>query len=337
MKRRLLFLMLTGCAPAPSMDPVPVAVAPAASAPTVPAAPPVRWREVDSMDVAAFNRDVEPGKLTLDVGVYFPANLDPGFEKVTLDRVLESLRAAKEIYEPTGVQLRLLWVKTGDVDPRFFAIQSSEVPGVPNTGYVNMYEHMRRNPAALTQEALEAFESIVEPDPDNARTVYLVVLQDVFYPFLEVDEGRNWMMKSVRTGGLSFPTYSHGSAILGRHRGVITLSNLARPDRFRRTIAHEIGHKVINVSHEYNETNPDHEVYAEGGLMVYGSGEEIPSGEAGRWHVERLRLSPFLYVLNGDGSRTWNAEYEEGGHYYDPLYGRYVVHFEGTPPIAENW
>ncbi len=331
MKRLLLLTVLT-CACGTDADPE------LNSAPERSVGPEsVEWTEVDSTDVAGFNAGVVPGKLTLDVGVYYPSNLDPSFDKVTLERVMQSLEAAREIYEPTGVQIRLLWVKTGVVEPRFLAIQSSEVPGVPNGGYVNLYEHMRRHPARLTAEAEAAFESIVEPHPENARTVYLVVLQDVFYPFLEVDEGRNWMMKTVRTGGLSFPAYSHVEEIPERLRGVITLSNLARPDRFRRTIAHEIGHKVINVSHEYRETDPEHEVYADGGLMVYGDGEEIPAGEAGRWQLERLRLSPFLYVLNEDGSRTWNRGYEEGGHYYDPLYGDYVVHFEGTPPIAEDW
>ena len=297
----------------------------------------VEWTEVDSIDIEAFNNDLEPGKLTMDVGIYFPSNFDESFEKVTLARMMESLEAAKEIYEPTGVQINLLWVKTGEVDPKYFAIQANEVPGIPNTGYTNLYEHSYRNPARLTEETKEAFESIIEPAPNNNRTIYLVALQDVFYPFLTVSEGRNWMMKTVRTGGLSFPSYSYPGTIPKEHRGVITITNLDRPDRFRRTIAHEIGHKAINVSHEYKDISPQHEVYAEGGLMVYGQGEEILPGEEGRWHVERLQLSPFLYLMNENGTKDWNPDYEENGHYYDPIYGEYVIHFEGVPPIDEDW
>lgn len=297
----------------------------------------VEWSEVDSIDVNEFNSDLEPGKLTMDVGVYFPSNLDESFNKVKLSRMMESLQAAKDIYAPTDVQVNLLWVKTGEIDPSYLSIQANEVPGIPNTEYTNLYEHSYRNPAKLTEETKQAFESIIEPASNNDRTIYLVVLQDVFYPFLTVSEGRNWMMKTVRTGGLSFPTYSYPGTIPRKHRGVITITNLVCSDRFRRTIAHEIGHKAINVSHEYKDISPQHEVYAEGGLMVYGQGEEILYGEEGRWHVERLHLSPFLYRMNEGGNKEWNPDYEENGHYYDPIYGDYVIHFEGVPPIDEDW
>ncbi|MCB0494485.1 MAG: ImmA/IrrE family metallo-endopeptidase, partial [Cyclobacteriaceae bacterium] len=161
--------------------------------------------------------------------------------------------------------------------------------------------------------------------------------QDVFYPFLEVSEGRNWTMKTVRTGGLSFPTYSYVNSIPAPFRGVITITNLQRPDRLRSTVAHEIGHKVMNVSHEYKSTDPGHEIYAEGGLMLYGDGEDIPSGEEGRWHLERLHLSPFIYKLNEQGVKIWNEEYKEGGHYYDPLYGDKVIRFKGKAEIDSDW
>lgn len=92
----------------------------------------------------------------------------------------------------------------------------------------------------------------------------------------------------------------------------------------------------MNVSHEYKDTYPGHEVYADGGLMLYGDGEDISSGVEGRWHLERLLLSPFLYKME-NGKKVWNPDYEEGGHYYDPIYGEKVVRFKGIPPIDPNW
>lgn len=297
----------------------------------------VIWSEVESIDIEDFNKDIEPGKLTVDVGVYYPSNLDPKFDKVPLENVLESIKAAKEIYAPTGVQVNLLWIKTSDIDPSHLSLQSNVIPGIPNTEYTNLYEHLYRHPATLTDETEEAFQSIIEPDSDNSRTIYLTVLQDVFYPFIEVSEGRNWVVKSVRTGGLSFPSYTYHSNIPENLRGIITISNLQRKDRLRGTVAHEIGHKLINVSHEYKETDPGHEVYQDGGLMLYGDGEDIPSGSEGRWHLERLRLSPFLYVLKENGDKDWNPEFKEGGHYYDPIYGNKVIQFESEPPIDTDW
>jgi len=296
----------------------------------------VAWRTVDTIDVAAFNSDLEIGKSTMNVGVYYPSNFDTAFKKVSLSRMMQSLRSAKEIFKPTGVQIHLLWVKTGELNPEYFSIQANEVPGIPETEYTNMYVHGQRHPAKLTEHTQSAFKSIIEPDQENSRTIYLVALQDVFYPFLEVSEGRNWTMKTVRTGGLSFPTYSYVSELPGSFRGIITITNLSRPDRYRKTVAHEIGHKVMNVSHEYKTTNPGHEVFEEGGLMLYGDGEDIPSGKEGRWHLERLYLSPFLYRLK-DGAKIWNEDYKEGGHYYDPIYGDKVIHFPGNAEIDENW
>ena len=299
-------------------------------------AKPVAWKPAESVDLAGFNKDLVPDTPTMDVVIYFPSNFDPAFKKVTLPRMLESLKAAKEIFKPAGVQINLVAVRTGAIDPSFLAIQSNEIPRVPDTEYANTYESMRRHPSELTELARNAFESIIEPHKDNARMIYLVALQDVFFPFLEVAEGRNWTVKMVRTGGLSFPSYSYVN-MPPKLRGVITITNLSRPDRYRRTVAHEIGHKVMNVSHEYKETHPAHEVFAEGGLMLYGKGEDIPSGEAGRWHRERLHMSPYLYRLRSDGSKQWNPDYKEGGHYYDALYGDKVIRFPGQAKIDENW
>ena len=53
-----------------------------------------------------------------------------------------------------------------------------------------------------------------------------------------------------------------------------------------------------------------------------------------RASLARSVMSPYVYVESTDGERTWNADYEENGHYYDPIYGGNVVEF-GVPAIAE--
>ena len=322
----LMFLMATGCTNSSNTfnynaDSTPI----------------VNWSRIDSIDINEINSDLVKGKPTVDIGIYFPSNLDSTFTKVTFNKMIESFFFAKEIFKPTGVQLNLIFAKTGNINSSYLSIQANEVPGIPDTEYVNLYDNSRRHPSIPTNHAINAFRSIIEEDINNSRTIYLVALQDVFYPYLTLAEGRNWMMKTVRTGGLSFPSYSYIDQIPKDLRGIITITNLSREDRYRKTIAHELGHKLINVSHEYNDINPGFEVFAEGGLMLYGSGEDIPAGKDGRWHLERLLLSPYLYKVDERGNKIWNNDYKEAGHYYDPIYDNYVIHFLPEPQINDDW
>ncbi|WP_300395892.1 hypothetical protein [Henriciella sp.] len=291
--------------------------------------PGVEWASVQSVDVQAINADLEPGKPTVDVGLYYPSNLHEGAkEKLPLSGLIEEFRNAKKVFEPTGVQLNLLFVKTGEVDPKHLAIFASKwETDMPSGGYGNMYVQGAVHPTEMSEGAIETFQAIVEPSSDNARTVYLVALQNVYMPYYEdLDGGRNWAPKIVNTSGLSFPSYSYADTIPERIRGVISLTKHDATNKL--TIAHELGHKLMNVSHEYMEVSPQHEIRSDDGLMLYGSGTQIPSGEDGRWHQERLLLSPYLYRTDEAGEKVWNENYQEGGIYYDPIYGEYAVQFD---------
>ena len=290
------------------------------------AAEPVNWTATRNDQVRTINSDIEKGKPTVDVGIYFPSNFDQAFtETYSVDTLLKDFIGAKEVFTVAGIQLNLLWVKSGEIDPKYFEIKANSLDGTtPGGRYANMYIDSRRQNSGLTQETRDAFESIIEVDEQNSRTVYLVVLQDVFMSFFEQVDERTWEPRTIATGGLSFPGYSYQD-MPTRLRGVITVN---KTYEVRSVVAHELGHKLMNVSHEYKNIDPQHEVRAEGGLMLYGAGTDIASGEEGRWHRERLHLSPYVYIESHNGKRTWNRDYEENGHYYDPIYGTHVVNFE---------
>ncbi len=292
----------------------------------------VQWTTVDPEVVRQVNSDIEAGVATADIGIYYPSNLDKAFtDQFSLNDLIEEFVKAKSIFADADVQLNLLWIKTGSIEPSFFEIQANDTARTTPGGlYVNMYLDSRRQQSSLTQEALDAFESIVEAHEDNDRTIFLVVLQSVFMSFYEKLDERTWELRTITTGGLSFPSYSY-QQIPRRLRGVITVN---RSDPLRGIVAHELGHKLINVSHEYKDIDPQHEVRAEGGLMLYGSGTDIPAGKEGRWHKERLHLSPYIYTKSASGVRTWNADYEEGGHYYDPIYSNKVIEFGSIESAA---
>ena len=129
----LLTLVLSCCNP---KEPVVLSPIKTDSQAKIPA---VKWSLEISIDVTAINSDLKPGMPTMDLGIYFPSNLDTAYKRVTLPLLIEGFTSAKEIYTPAGVQLNLLWVKIGNVDPRFFSIQANETPGVPPTEYANLY------------------------------------------------------------------------------------------------------------------------------------------------------------------------------------------------------
>lgn len=289
------------------------------------------WQVNSAVDSVKINDDIRLGEPTVDVGIYYPTNLDESYrEAVPLQGVIAEFKHAKKVFASAGVQLNLLWVKSADVDPKYFSIVASDTQNeMPSDGYANMYVEATRNPGSLTEAALEAFDAIIEDDERNAQTVYLVVMQGVYTSYFDTDDnGRNWTPKLVRTGGLSFPSYIYGDAIPARMRGVITLTR--HDSENYRIIAHELGHKLMNVSHEYMKQSPQHEIVGESGLMLYGAGTDIPSGANGRWHKERLHISPYVYRISEGGERIANPDYIEQGFYYDPLYGDKVVHFEGV-------
>lgn len=278
------------------------------------------WRRVDSVDLESRNAALEQGVPTADVAIHLPSGRDPYHTgKVTLELLLDGFEAARAILGVAGVQLRLADVRTGEVDPALLTVMASEPSDVPEERFVGIYRAAERRPTQPSAGALKAFRAIVPDEPGSDRRLHLVVLQDVFMSFHEATDERTWVQRTISTGGLSFPGYSYGATLPQYLRGVITITDLTRNDRSWKTIAHELGHKLINVSHEHRDTAPAHEIHSEEGLMLYGAGTEIASGHAGRFHRERLHVSPYLYVEQ-DGRRDYNPDYVGDGFYHDPIY-----------------
>ncbi|MGI9610793.1 MAG: hypothetical protein ACR2NL_10925, partial [Acidimicrobiia bacterium] len=211
------------------------------------------WVPVPTVDIDEINGDVVAGEPTVDVAIYYPSNLDvPHHEKVNVGLLEHGFRKAKEIFGVAGVQLKLVAFTTGELDPRLFAIDSTvSSEELPSLRFVNMYKAAERRPSRVSADALEAFEVIVGNAPDSDRIVHLVVLQDVFMTFYEELDFRTWQPKTISTGGLSFPGYMYGSTMPRHLRGVITITDLVKSKDSWKTIAHELGHKLMNVSHEY--------------------------------------------------------------------------------------
>ena len=239
------------------------------------------------VDLESFNADLGDGRATVDIGIFYPANLEPAHRRrVELGTVIDGVLEARRIFGEVGVQLALVSVRTGPVDPALLVVQA-EAPGseLPVGRYANLYEQRRKRPSRLSPAAQGAFETMVGDGPEHDRRIHLVVLEDVFMSFHDRIDDRTWALKTVATRAMSFPGYSYRDTIPRHLRGVISLTDLAMPLSWK-TVAHELGHKLINASHEYRDIDPQHEVYADGGLLLYGTGPTSPpapkAGSTGR-------------------------------------------------------
>ena len=278
------------------------------------------WMDA-GIDLESVNDDVAAGEPTVDVAIYYPNNLDARHsEKVTIPLLEHGFRESKKIFAEAGVQLNLVSFTTGPLDPSLFEVNSTPTPTIPSGRFTNLYRNAERHPAELSADALRAFSSVVPESEGADRTVHIVVLEDVYMSFFEKLDFRTYQLKTISTGGLSFPGYMYGATLPRYLRGVISITDITKDENSWKTIAHELGHKLLNVSHEYRDTSPAHEVRADGGLMLYGKGTEIASGSDGRFHKERLHVSPYIYRASADGSRQWNPDYADDGFYYDPIY-----------------
>ena len=287
------------------------------------------WGVPVPIDLESLNSGLEDGLATVDVGIFYPDNLEPAHrQKVELDMVIDGVLEARRIFGMVGVQLAVVSVRTGHVDPELLVLHA-EPPGsqLPGGRYANFYKQAQKRPSRLSPGALAVFKSMIGNGPEHDRRIHLVVLEDVFMSFHDRIDERTWQLKTLATNALSFPGYSHRDTIPRHLRGVITLTNLARTQSWK-TIAHELGHKLINASHEYRDIDPQHEVYGDEGLLQYGTGIDIPSGPDGRFHRERLHRSPFIYRRGKSGAKSWNPDYLDGGGYYDRIYEGLTVDFD---------
>ena len=286
----------------------------------------VTYRGVKQIDIAMLNRDLKTGVPSVDVSLYLgeTTGLPHGYVAKP-GELVDSIENAKNIFIQAGVQLKVRGIKRVVVPAEWLELTANSVKGVAVDPKYNAYLGYRRAKWVLTEKATRVFDGMIEKEQNNDRTVYLLFLKQVKMAYFDRSEKEKPQIRSIPTGGLSFPSYLFEDRIPRRFRGVITLCRDGGD--IGRTIAHELGHKLINVSHEYRDIDPRFEVRGEGGLMIYGSGTEIPSGKEGRWQKERLHLSPYVYRLAKDGSRRWNRGYQETGHYFDPVYGDKVIRF----------
>lgn len=240
---------------------------------------------------------------------------------MTWNRMKAEFRVADIAFRRVGVELHLKKAVNVTFPEEWNNKLAYNLIDLPDSGMVPAFYDMYNTTQPTLNNTIEmAFTDFTYHEENKARTIFIFPLKGVEIVFAEKNANGTWKVSdSVATGALSFPTYILQDRLPRDPRGVITMEQSSGV-----TLAHELGHKLINVPHEGLAVSPSFSGNTIPGLMGYGDSTLIYGGETGRWHQERLLLSPFLYTINND-EKTYNPDYAEIGSYADPIYGTYVV------------
>lgn len=276
---------------------------------------------LDGLDAAA-----EPGLWQVDVDVHIAEASGMSWPVMRAELIL-----TQRVFARHGVHIRVRLARKIRVPGEWHSLTHGTRTGPPGAENTPFYQQLQAERAQLSELSERAYRAIIDPGERPEVRVHLVCLREGRMPYYLTDEGGT-RLREYPVGGLSFPPYVFADRIARPLRGVIGLfavrASARQPVPYLRpkTIAHELGHKLLNVSHEGYRAGPEFESYTGGSrdLMLYGFGLDIPAGRDGRWHRERLVRSPFLYRVEAD-RRVDNPDFQAGGVYDDPAYGQFVV------------
>ncbi|MBL4594143.1 MAG: hypothetical protein JKX68_10055 [Flavobacteriales bacterium] len=264
-------------------------------------------------DISGLNDTLYENHFTVDVVLFLSDHID-----VTWAELQQEFLTADSAFRAAGVQLNLKKAVNVSFPAEWNNQAAEEITALPDSGQVpEFYDKFAIVQAKLTTQMEAIFNDFVADEENKDRTIFILPLSGMKLVFSEQNPDGTWKVSDpYPTGAMSYPAYVLHNRIPRNVRGVITQQQSRAS---RRTLAHEMGHKLINVSHEGLDQSSAFEGFTTPGLMGYGTSLEIYRGEAGRWHQERLLKSPFLYKMV-NGEQIWNQDYIETGGYDDPIY-----------------
>ena len=272
---------------------------------------------VEEHDISGLTKPLADSALTADIVIFYSDNTE-----VTWDEMQEEFTNADSLFRANGVQLNLKKAVKVDYPTVWEGMETGEGRNVPTDDLVlDFYEMMDYEQEVLPDSLESILNAFLVNEDNRERTIFIIPLNDLTVSWYERDEDNSWQKITSPTSAISFPPYLFNDRIPKHLRGVISFQR-SKPGR--RVMAHELGHKLINVSHEGLDVCPQGSGTGVPGLLGYGDETEIYGGETGRWHLERLLLSPFLYRIV-DGEKVWNEEYQNGGTYDDPIYEGFIM------------
>ncbi len=274
---------------------------------------------LERYDVTGLDAGDQP--LSVDIVVYITEG--SGYSWPLLKSDLELARA---VFAKAGVGLAVRSAEKIRVPAawqRVDAIVHREMPTEQSARSRDFYDVFAATGQTIAGPTAAAYKELLALERSAPQTIVLVTHRTGIYHLLEFPQGKP-EVATFEITAISYPAYALEDRVDPALIRIIGLFSFGRGiARYNpKAVAHELGHKLINVSHEAEVYAPADESW-EGGslsLMLYGFGAHIGSGETARWHRERLARSPHLYRLES-GGKIYNPPYLDHGHYRDPIYG----------------
>lgn len=267
-------------------------------------------------DISGMNDTLMDNVLTADIVLFHSDQMAMSWNTLKAE-----FNTADAAFRAVGVQLNLKKAVNVSFPQEWnnqLAYSLLDLPdSAVNPQFYDMYYTTK---PTLTDTMNIAFEDFTHDEENKSRTIFIIPLKGVSIVFAQQNTDKTWKISNpVATGALSFPGYILHNRVPRNYRGIITMEQSSGV-----TLAHELGHKLINVSHEGLSVSPAFSGNSIPGLLGYGNSTTIYGGQSGRWHQERLLLSPFLYKIS-NGTKTYNPDYAVDGAYADPIYGSFVM------------
>lgn len=232
----------------------------------------------------------------------------------------KTIKETMEHYRVVGINLNIIKSVELRLEKRFWDLLVNDLVGIDPAPGTLPYIASEQRGNRVDRETEEIFLAMSKLVPNSENTIFISVHRGLAYKSWYTRSGERVLLnKGIQ--GFSFPLYGLGDSLAKPIRGFTAIV----PTVSAKTISHELGHKLINVSHEGKSACPQFNGTGIPGLMGYGNSHAIFSGRKGRFHKERLHLSPFVYTIR-NGVKVQNDDYKEGGHYRDPVYeGLYLT------------
>jgi hypothetical protein len=267
-------------------------------------------------DISGMNDTMNDALFTVDIVLFHSDHLSMSWAALK-----NEFMKADDAFRAEGVQLNLKKAVNVSFPDEWNNLTAYSLTSLPDSGQtLGFYDKYSVMKPIMNDTVKTAFTDFIYDEPNKTRTIFILPMSGVKIIFAEQNTNGSWQMGGpVATGALSFPGYILLDGISKNLRGCITMQSATG-----RTLAHELGHKLINVSHEGQNVSPAFSGNTIPGLLGYGTSVEIFGGQSGRWHKERLLLSPYLYK-KVNGSKKYNPDYAGVGAYDDAIYGGFVM------------